>query len=220
MKIHKEGLRIIWGITGFLILLNAAILLLFKDAEWLQLILPILSVLFLVFILRFFRKPARALEENNRYVYAPADGEIVVIEQTVEPEYLKDERIQISIFMSVWNVHINWFPVKGVVKYYKYHPGKFLVAKLPKSSTDNERTSVVVEEVKSKTPLMIRQIAGAVARRIVSYATPGKEVQQGEELGFIKFGSRVDVFLPLGSKIGVELGQEVRGNKTVIAELP
>lgn len=220
MKIHKEGLRIIWGITVFLILLNTVLFLLFKDVVWLKLFLPIISVLALIFVLRFFRKPVRALEENNRYVYAPADGKIVVIEQTTEPEYLKDERIQVSIFMSVWNVHINWFPVKGVVKYYKYHPGKFLVAKLPKSSTDNERTSVVVEEVKSKAPLMIRQIAGAVARRIVSYATPGKEVQQGEELGFIKFGSRVDVFLPLGSKIGVELGQEVRGNQTVLAELP
>ncbi len=219
MKIHKEGLRIIWGIAVFLVLVNVAFLLLIA-AAWLKLMFLFISVFFLVFVLRFFRKPARELEANSRYVYAPADGQIMVIEQTTEPEYLKDERIQVSIFMSVWNVHINWFPVKGVVKYYKYHPGKFLVARLPKSSTDNERTSVVVEEEKTKTPLMIRQIAGAVARRIVSYATPGKEVQQGEELGFIKFGSRVDVFLPLGSKIGIELGQEVRGNKTVIAELP
>jgi len=216
MKIHKEGLRIIWGITGFLILLNAAILLLFKDAEWLQLILPILSVLFLVFILRFFRKPARALEENNRYVYAPADGEIVVIEQTVEPEYLKDERIQISIFMSVWNVHINWYPIKGIVNYFKHHNGHFFVARHPKSSTENERTSVVVTDEKGRS-LMIRQIAGAVARRIVCYSKDDKAAEQGKQMGFIKFGSRVDVFVPLDAKINVKPGQHAVGSETVLA---
>jgi phosphatidylserine decarboxylase len=141
----------------------------------------------------------------------------MVIEETNEDEFFKDKRIQVSIFMSVWNVHINWFPMAGIVKYFKYHPGKFLVARLPKSSTENERTSVVIED-KNKRQILIRQIAGIVARRIICYAKEEKEVQQNSELGFIRFGSRVDLFFPVGTKINVKLGQKTKGTQTVIAE--
>lgn len=175
-----------------------------------------LSVFLLVTILQFFRNPSRAIIINENHIVAPADGKVVVIEQVVENEYFKDKRLQISIFMSPINVHVNRYPISGTVKYSKYHPGLFLVAWHPKSSTDNERTTVVVEHPTGRA-VLFRQIAGALARRIVNYAKEGDKALQGQEFGFIKFGSRVDLFLPLDVKVKVELNEVVKGNRTVIA---
>lgn len=172
-------------------------------------------VLFLI-ILQFFRNPSRKTVRNERHVIAPADGKVVVIEEAEEPEFFKGKRLQISIFMSPFNVHVNRYPVSGEVIYSKYHPGLYLVAWHPKSSTENERTTVVVE-TSGKQQVLFRQIAGALARRIVCYAQKGWMGKQGEEFGFIKFGSRVDIFLPVGTKVNVSLNENVRGGETVIA---
>ena len=216
MTIHKEGRRIV---TVFFIVLAVINLLVFyfvlnhPVVKW---SLGIISFLFFLFIVRFFRKPSRPLITDDNTIYAPADGTVMVIEETTEDEFFKDKRIQVSVFMSVWDIHINWFPIAGIIKYFKYHPGKFLVAWLPKSSTENERTTVVLED-KNKRQILVRQIAGILARRIISYAKEGDEVNQNSELGFIRFGSRVDVFLPLDAKIHVELGQKTKGTQTVVA---
>ena len=177
-----------------------------------------ISLLFFVVILQFFRNPRRLVpEEDDSIVYAPADGKVVVIEETTEPEYFKDKRLQVSIFMSPVNVHVNRNPVGGEVKYNAYHPGKYLVAWHPKSSTENERTTLVIDN--GQTEILLRQIAGALAKRIKNYVDVGDYVRQGEDFGFIKFGSRVDLFLPLGTKLEVDLNQKVKGNRTVIARL-
>ena len=181
-------------------------------------IILILSVVILLLFLQFFRHPKRKIILNTKHVLAPADGKVVVIEETEETEVLKDKRIQISIFMSPVNVHVNRYPVSGQVTYCIYHPGQYLVAWHPKSSTENERTTVVIK-MASKVNILVRQIAGAVARRIICYAKKDWVVVQGEEMGFIKFGSRVDVFLPLNTKIKVELNQKVVGGETVLAEI-
>lgn len=189
-----------------------------------QLFVPILFYLaliagigFIIFIVQFFRHPERVIKEaNDQLIYSPADGKVVVMEEVEEKEYLNSRRLMISIFMSPLNVHCNRVPFSGIVKYVKHHPGKYLVAWHPKSSTDNERTTTVLEN--GKNDILIRQIAGAVARRICTYLEPEQKVQQGQELGFIKFGSRVDIFLPLDAKVKVELGQQVKGNIDVIAE--
>lgn len=174
-------------------------------------------VLFLL-VLQFFRNPSREiLVADNNIVYAPADGKVVVIEETVENEYFKDRRLQVSIFMSPTNVHVNRNPISGTVNYFRYHPGKYLVAWHPKSSSENERTTVVIDNGEDE--VLLRQIAGAMAKRIVAYVEEGDKVEQGKDFGFIKFGSRVDLFLPLDSKIEVKMGQKVRGNKTVIARM-
>jgi len=175
-----------------------------------------LSAFLLVIILQFFRNPSRKTNINPNHIIAPADGKVVVIEEVTENEYLKDKRIQISIFMSPLNVHANRYPISGIVKYVKYHAGLYLVAWHPKSSTDNERTTVVVEH-ENGTQILFRQIAGALARRIVCYSKENDKSKQGSEFGFIKFGSRVDVFLPPNAKINVNLEQKVRGGETVIA---
>lgn len=175
-----------------------------------------LSVFLLVTILQFFRNPSRKIILDNNTIVAPADGKVVVIEETTETEYFKDKRLQISIFMSPINVHVNRFPIGGIVKYAKYHPGLFLVAWHPKSSTENERTTVVVEH-KNGQEVLFRQIAGALARRIVYYCKEGEKATQGNEFGFIKFGSRVDLLLPTNVKVKVNLEQKVKGNETVIA---
>lgn len=177
------------------------------------------TLIFFFLVVQFFRVPKRTITSDENLVVCPADGKVVVIEETSETEYLKDKRIQVSIFMSPLNVHVNWYPISGVVKYFKYHKGKFLVAWHPKSSTDNERTTVVVENTNG-VPVLFRQIAGAVARRIVCYSKEGSKVSQSTEFGFIKFGSRVDVFLPLGSDIKVNIDDKVVGSKTVLAVLP
>lgn len=177
------------------------------------------SVIFYLLILQFFRSPVFVVSEDEKAVYAPADGKVVVIEKTREEEFLKDERIQVSIFMSPVNVHVNRSPVRGKVTFFKYHPGKYLVAWHPKSSTENERTTVAMETANG-TQILFRQIAGALARRIKWYIKEGDELLQGQEFGFIKFGSRVDVFLPLDAKVEVSINDKTRGGRTVIARLP
>ena len=181
-------------------------------------IVAAVALLFFIVVLQFFRNPPRLVPvEDDRIVYAPADGKVVVIEEAMEPEYFHDKRLQLSIFMSPVDVHVNRNPIGGKVTYNAYHPGKYLVAWHPKSSTENERTTVVIDN--GNTEILLRQIAGALAKRIKNYLEVGQEVRQGEDFGFIKFGSRVDIFLPLGTKIDVELNQKVKGNKTVLAKL-
>lgn len=172
----------------------------------------------LVVVIRFFRHPRRTIELKPNSVLSPADGQIVAIEETIESEYFGDRRLQVSVFMSVYNVHVNWVPVPGVVKYFKHHNGRFMAAYLPKSSTDNERATTVIQ-MENGTEILARQIAGAVAKRIITYAKVNAVVTQRNELGFIRFGSRVDLFLPIGTKVFVELGQLVTGSQTVIADL-
>ena len=216
MTIHKEGRPIVVLVFIVFIAINLLVYYFVSSNLIVTLVLGIPSFLFFLFIVRFFRKPNRPLITDDNTIYAPADGTVLVIEETIEDEFFKDKRIQVSIFMSVWNIHINWFPISGIIKYFKYHPGKFLVARLPKSSTENERTTIVIED-KNKRQILVRQIAGVLARRIISYAKEGIEAKQNSELGFIRFGSRVDVFLPLDAKILVELGQKTKGTQTVIA---
>jgi len=218
MTIHKEGYTSIALCILFIFVLNAVVHYLLPDTTWLIWIIYILSFALFAIILQFFRSPAITIVKNDQHVICPADGKVVVIEETEETEFLKDKRIQVSVFMSPINVHINRNPISGIVKYYRYHPGKFLVAWHPKSSTENERTTVVIEN-KSGVSVLFRQIAGALARRIVCYSKEGQEAVQGEEFGFIKFGSRVDLFLPLGTEIKVGLGDTVKGGITVLAHL-
>lgn len=212
---HREGQKII--IIAF-ILVCAVILLAhyYIDIPWLQLGLQITALVVLLLILQFFRNPTRRAMNNFDDILAPVDGKVVVIEEVEETEYFKDRRLQVSIFMSPINVHVTRYPVSGVVKFSKYHPGKYLLAWHPKSSEENERTTVVLNTPKFG-DILYRQIAGAMARRIVNYAEVGENVQQGEDAGFIKFGSRVDLFLPLNSAICVKLHQKVIGAKTCIA---
>ena len=218
MTIHKEGYTSIALCILFIFVLNAVVHYLLPDTTWLIWIIYILSFALFAIILQFFRSPAITIVKNDQHVICPADGKVVVIEETEETEFLKDKRIQVSVFMSPINVHINRNPISGIVKYYRYHPGKFLVAWHPKSSTENERTTVVIEN-KAGVSVLFRQIAGALARRIVCYSKEGQEAVQGEEFGFIKFGSRVDLFLPLGTEIKVGLGDTVKGGITVLAHL-
>jgi phosphatidylserine decarboxylase len=175
------------------------------------------SVFVCLFIISFFRNPKRLIPIGDNHILASADGKVVVIEEVGEIEYFKDKRLQVSIFMSPANVHVNRSPIDGEVKYFKYHPGKYLVAWHPKSSSDNERTSMVIEN--ESFAVLVRQIAGKLARRIVYYVEEGDEIERGEEFGFIKFGSRIDLFLPLNTKLNVEIGQKVRGGETIIGEL-
>jgi len=218
MKIHKEGYNIL---LVFFILIGIIDFLAFffipNEIIEIPIILTAISAFFYAFCIFFFRVPNREIQADDRFINAPADGKIVVIEETNETEYFKDKRIQVSIFMSPLNVHINWFPISGVVKYCKYHKGKYLVAWHPKSSILNERNTVVVEN-KSGIEILFRQIAGTVARRIVCFAKENQEATQGKQFGLIKFGSRVDIFLPKNVKIKVKVGQKVTGNRTVIAE--
>ena len=212
---HKEGFKIITIVflISAILAVSAHFLI---DNEYLEkgVLLIILIVLFL--ILQFFRNPKRDFKLNTNQILSAVDGKVVVIEEVFEKEYFKDKRLQISVFMSPLNVHVTRYPISGSVVYNKYHPGKFLVAWHPKSSEENERTSVVVKSLKFG-EIMHRQIAGAVAKRIVNYAEEGQEVFQTSDSGFIKFGSRVDIFLPLGTKINVKLNQKVKGGITVLA---
>ena len=219
MTIHKEGYTSLALCILFIFVLNAVIQFYLPQAHTLKWIAYIASFVLFVIILQFFRSPSIAIDTHDKHVLCPADGKVVVIEETTETEFLKDRRIQLSVFMSPVNVHINRNPIAGVVKYFKYNPGKYLVAWHPKSSTENERTTIVIEN-SDGVSVLFRQIAGALARRIVWYVKEGDVVDQGQQFGFIKFGSRVDVFLPLGSKINVALGEVVKGGRTVLAELP
>lgn len=187
----------------------------FAIAQWFA---YVLSAFLIITILQFFRDPKRQFTTGDNLIIAPADGKVVVIEETTEHEYFKDKRLQVSIFMSPINVHINRYPISGVVSFFKYHPGKFLAAWEPKSSTDNERTTVVVKHSKG-TEILFRQIAGALARRIVWYCKEGDKAEQCGQMGFIKFGSRVDLFLPVGTKLNVKIGDVVKGSQSILGEL-
>ena len=216
IRFHKEGYKII---TIALILSIAGILLAekFIDILWLVKTIQIIIIAFLIIVLQFFRNPKRVAPLNEDALVAPVDGKVVVIEEVEEPEYFKGKRLQVSIFMSPINVHVTRYAMSGIIKYSKYHPGKYLVAWHPKASTDNERTSVVINN-KSFGDVLYRQIAGALAKRIVNYAKEGDKVVQGTDAGFIKFGSRVDLYLPLGTKLNVSIGDVVKGGIQVIAE--
>lgn len=217
MKIHKEGFGIIATTTlilGSIIILSWYFLL--ESLPWLFYVLTTGCAVMLILVIQFFRVPKRTISIQDNIIRCPADGKVVVIEEVEETEYFQDKRIQVSIFMSPLNVHCQWNPISGLTKYYKYHEGKYLVAWHPKSSTENERTTVVTEHASGK-EILYRQIAGAVARRIKCYAKEGEQVTQGEEFGFIKFGSRVDVFLPLDCRINVKIDDVVQGKETVLA---
>lgn len=216
MKIHKEGYTSIILSTVFALAVITVMHLATGGFHWLHSILY--AALFIVWfiIVYFFRDPQVVVENDDNTIVSPADGKIVVIGETIVNEFYKEKRLQVSVFMSPLNVHVNLIPFSGVVKYFKYYPGKYLFAWAPKSSDINERTSIVIEK-DDKRNALIRQIAGALARRIVCYCNEGDQVEQGKQLGFIKFGSRVDLFLPLDTEINVKLGQKVIGGKTIIA---
>ncbi|MCF1751991.1 phosphatidylserine decarboxylase family protein [Mariniradius sediminis] len=218
MSIHKEGRKLLFWLLLVLVAVNVALVQLLPEMETLQNVALLVSVIIYLLILQFFRNPFVALPKEDNLVFAPADGKVVVIEETEETEYLKEKRKQVSIFMSPFNVHVNRSPIAGVVEFFKYHPGKYLVAWHPKSSTENERTTMVVRH-QNGTKLLVRQIAGALARRIKWYVKEGSPVPQGGEFGFIKFGSRVDIFLPLDAEVLVSLDEKTKGGRTPIARL-
>ena len=216
LSFHKEGYKII--VYTFLLILSGILLSeKFVEVYWLQKGIQIFLVLFLIIVLQFFRNPKRITNINDNQIIAPVDGKVVVIEEVDEPEYFKGKKLQVSIFMSPINVHVTRYALNGTIKYSKYHPGKYLVAWHPKASTENERTTIVVEN-KVFGEVLYRQIAGALAKRIINYAEVGEEVIQGSDAGFIKFGSRVDLFLPLNTKLTVKIGDKVKGGVQVIAE--
>lgn len=212
---HKEGGKIILIATTltvvFVLLADK-----FISISWLQMAVQLTALFLLIMILQFFRNPKRLTDINDDHVIAPVDGKVVVIEEVREAEFFKDKRLQVSIFMSPINVHVTRYPVNGKIKYSKYHPGKYLVAWHPKASTDNERTTVVVEN-RVFGEILYRQVAGALAKRIVNYAEEGMQVVQGTDAGFIKFGSRVDLYLPIGTELSVKIGDKVVGGKDIIA---
>jgi len=214
---HKEGFKIIL-ISTFALSIGIILIENFIEINWLNKLLAIILLVFYILILQFFRNPKRNTVINNHNIIAPVDGKVVVIEEVFEKEYFKDKRIQVSIFMSPINVHVTRYPISGKIKYSKYHPGKYLVAWHPKASEQNERTTIVIENEKIG-EILYRQIAGALAKRIVNYAKPSENAIQGEDAGFIKFGSRVDLFLPLDAKINVKLNDKVRGAEKIIASL-
>ena len=212
---HKEGHKII--LITFSLIVTIFLLLDYFSIEY-KMYIQLFLIGQLIIILQFFRNPKRITSFGNNHVVSPVDGKVVVIEEVYEPEYFKDKRIQVSIFMSPLNVHVTRYPVSGEVLFSKYHPGKYLVAWHPKSSTENERTTIVIKN-ESSVEILYRQIAGALARRIVNYAKKSSKVNQGEDAGFIKFGSRVDLFLPLNTKINVKLNQKVKGAEDIIANI-
>jgi phosphatidylserine decarboxylase len=214
--IHREGIAsivIALIVTGFISFSAYK----WIEISWLKIVLWIFSLALLAIVLQFFRNPSRTTIKNENHVIAPADGKVVIIEDVEEPEFFKGKRLLVSIFMSPFNVHVNRYPISGEVIFEKYHPGKYLVAWHPKSSTENERTTVVVQDSQNH-QVMFRQIAGALARRIVCYSKKGDRAEQGGEMGFIKFGSRVDVYLPIGTEVPLELGQNVVGGESIIAK--
>ena len=217
MNLHREGYKIIFISTlilvGIVYGLSSVI-----SQSWLLALIFIPVLVFYILIIRFFRNPPRFSDKTQNGVVSPCDGKVVVIEEVEESEYFKDKRIQLSIFMSPLNVHVNRNPISGIVNYFKYHPGKYLVAWHPKSSTENERTTTVIK-TDGGVEVLFRQIAGAVARRIRWYVKPSDKVSQGNEMGFIKFGSRVDVFVPVGTEINVEIGQKVKAAESLLGVL-
>jgi phosphatidylserine decarboxylase len=217
--IHKEGIKILLFIVTVLVVINICVFIFFPASHTI-LKTAVLSVSLIIILLNgiFFRKPNRPFNPDGKIIISPADGKVMAVELITEDEFFNEKKIQVSIFMSVWNVHINWYPTSGKIIYYNYHPGKYLVARYPKSSLLNERNTLVIDSPTTG-QIMIRQIAGAVARRIVSYVHKDKTVSQGEELGFIRFGSRVDLFLPPEANILVKPGDSVRGLISPIAKI-
>ncbi len=215
IRIHREGIIIV-SVISLMIAMTVVVTSYFFP-PWLYIISLLFLTAILVLVFRFFRIPRRIMKIERGAVMAPADGKVVAIEKVRENEYFNDDRILVSIFMSIHNVHINWFPIAGKIEYFKYHPGKYLLARHPKSSDLNERTSVVISN--EQTEILVRQIAGYVARRIISYTTPGKTVEQSSEMGFIRFGSRLDVYLPVDATITVSLGDTTTGGVDAIARL-
>jgi phosphatidylserine decarboxylase len=213
MKLHKEGYKSLRN--EIIILIILAYFSYISDNKIVDSLFAIMLFIFVI-TLNFFRIPKRTFDRKNDIIYSPCDGKVVVIEETLETEYYKDKRIQVSVFMSPLNIHNNLYPISGMVTYTKYHPGKFLVAWNPKASADNERSTVVVEN--NKISVLCRQIAGALARRIITYSKAKDSVNSADEIGFIKFGSRVDLFLPIGTKIDVVIGDKVIGGQSIIAE--
>jgi phosphatidylserine decarboxylase len=220
MTIHKEGRTLLLVLVVILIAINVTVASLpsLRYSDFIVYGVLAASLIILILILQFFRSPSVEIEKNEKQILCPADGKVVVIEETEETEYLNSKRKQISVFMSPINVHVNRMPVAGKISYFKYHPGKYLVAWHPKSSTENERTTVVAK-MSNGTEILFRQIAGALARRIKWYVKEGQTLEQGEEFGFIKFGSRVDIFLPLNATVKVKIGDITKGGKTILAEL-
>ena len=214
---HKEGSKIILITLLLVVGIVFATDYFFSDINWLRSLLFLFALAILILVLQFFRNPTRVADNSDNHILAPVDGKVVVIEEVFEPEYFKDKRLMVSIFMSPINVHVTRYCVNGIVKYSKYHPGKYLVAWHPKASEENERTTVLINN-RVYGEILYRQIAGALARRIVNYAQEGMRVVQGKDAGFIKFGSRVDIYLPLGTEINVKLGDKAIGNKTVISK--
>ncbi|MFY0714802.1 phosphatidylserine decarboxylase family protein [Seonamhaeicola sp. NFXS20] len=214
---HKEGHKII-VITFVIVVASFLLIDSFISIHWLRTLLMIAFLVLLLLILQFFRNPKRKTVVNNKQVIAPVDGKVVVIEEVFEKEYFKEKRLQVSVFMSPINVHVTRYPISGKIIFSKYHPGKYLVAWHPKASEENERTSIVVEN-ETYGKVLYRQIAGALAKRIVNYAKVNETAKQGDDAGFIKFGSRVDLFLPLDTNLKIELNQKVRGGETIIAEM-
>ncbi|SRR5687768_11700631 len=219
MTIHREGHTVLFILLIVLFGLNWLVFSYYPESPLVQNSAILVSVIFYLLILQFFRNPVFDITPNTKHVLAPADGKVVVIEETEETEYFKARKKQISIFMSPVNVHVNRAPVSGIISFFKYHPGKYLVAWHPKSSTENERTTVAVK-MQNGAEVVFRQIAGALARRIKWYIHEGQKIEQGQEFGFIKFGSRVDIFLPLDAKVTVKIGEITKGGRTIIAELP
>ena len=218
MSIHKEGRTLLFWLLLILVVINFGLNRWIPEQETVLNVVLLVSMVFYLLILQFFRNPFITLPNEDKLVFAPADGKVVVIEETTETEYLNDRRKQVSIFMSPVNVHINRSPIAGVVEFFKYHPGKYLVAWHPKSSTENERTTMVISH-KSGIKILVRQVAGAVARRIKWYVKEGTQLPQGGEFGFIKFGSRVDVYLPLDAEILVSIDEKTKAGRTPIARL-
>lgn len=216
--IHKEGWLIVLSTFAIVLAINLITNFLIHAGPVVSWTVFILTFSFFCFVTYFFRNPRRNIITDDNKIICPADGKVVVIEEVYEPEYFEDKRLQISVFMSPANVHVNRAPIAGEVKYSKYHDGKYLVAWHPKSSTENERTSIVIDN--GSVDVLVRQIAGKVARRIVYYLEEGDSIAQGADFGFIKFGSRVDLFLPLDTRINIKLGQKVKGGITIIGELP
>ena len=221
MKINKEGYRII-AISGLICLVLWSLLYYFQSHHYgtgLLITSAVILFAFWLFIIAFFREPRRVKIHDPELIFSPCDGTVVVTEVVYKDEYMKKEMMQISIFMSITNIHMNWLPVGGEVEYYKYHPGRFLIAWHPKSSTENERTTTVVKMDNGKS-VLFRQVAGLIARRIVSYVKVGQQVKQNDVFGFIKFGSRIDVLIPKDSELLVEIGDGVKGSQTPLARLP
>lgn len=218
MHIHKKGFSVI-AVTGLILLIiTLALRFLFAEFIYLQYSMYFFSLVTFLWAISFFRVPHRKLNPEENTVYSSADGTVVAIEEVVENEYFKDRRIQVSVFMSPFNVHVNWFPFHASISYIKYHPGKFLIANHPKSSTENERNTIVFKDLKER-EVLVRQIAGMLARRIVCFQKAGNNGKAGDEFGLIRFGSRVDFFLPADAEVKLKIGDKVKGKETIIARL-